>query len=72
MIHRRSPYSKVFVLKEVAPGVSLFIPQTEDLNEELLQNHYNKAIEDENYEYASFIITEAKRRSLNLIYTGDE
>lgn len=59
---RLSPYSKVFVMKEVAPGVTVFLPVFSDLDDDLLHKQFNKAIEDEDFEYAQACAAEAALR----------
>lgn len=66
MIKRKYAGSKLFVLRQVAPGVSIFVPQTSDIPTERLQYEFEKALDRNDYEYAEALSAEAKSRNLHL------
>lgn len=63
---KKSRYSKYYVLKKVDDDNWILETKTDDLEDKELQQHYNKAIRDEDYDYADAIRAEADSRSFKL------
>lgn len=66
MQKRKTPYSRLYKQHIFADGISMLIPIVNDLDDDMLQWHYQKAIDDEDYEYAGYVSAEAKRRNVKL------
>lgn len=63
--HRLSKYYE----QKIIDGHAVFIPKTDDLDDEELQFHLNWALDGEDFEYASAISAEAQMRNINLTYS---
>lgn len=65
-MERKHPMAKRFRQVEVAPGIVLFLPVVNDLDDGQLQLHFDKALSDEDYEYAQALQAEATHRDFQL------
>lgn len=62
---RRSLYSRLFKVIETPAG-PVVISIVDDLPDEVLQWHYDNAMEAEDYEYAREVAVEAERRRIKI------
>lgn len=63
---RRSLYSRLFKVMETPAG-PVVISIVDDLPDEVLQWHYDNAMENEDYEYAQAVAVEAESRRVKLL-----
>lgn len=68
MNDRKYPMAKKFKAVTLDSGVTLILPVVEDLDDEYIKLHFEKALEDEDYEYCEVLSAEAKMRDLVLNY----
>lgn len=62
---RKYPMSIRYAVVEVA-GTQVVITITDDLSDELLQQHFDKALDEEDYEYCQALRAEADKRNYKL------
>lgn len=66
MQQRKTPYSKLYKHQVLPGGISMLIPIVNDLDDDMLRWHFNRAIDEEDYEYAQHVAVEAERRKMIL------
>lgn len=64
-MNRRSLYSRLFKVMETPAG-PVVISIVDDLPDEVLQWHYDNAMENEDYEYAQAVSVEAEGRRIRI------
>jgi hypothetical protein len=66
-MNRKYPYSKLYKFVEIDSGLFVPVYLFEDLSNSEVQNHFQDAVDKQDFEYAEECAAEARLRGFNVV-----